>query len=159
MNNDADSLIPNACPKQWSELGADEQLQTGGLKTTARHCSQCDHHVHDISDLSRVEVLSLKAELGGKLCGVICGQNTKKPVNLSGFSKPLMIGTSIAGLALASCTPQSTTPDRRPMILGKVAPSQKEAAKPVAFPGYKKLEPQHQARKFDMVIGIVALEE
>ncbi len=159
MNTNLDPLIPTPCHKQWSELGADELVRNSECQTTARHCSQCDHHVHDISDLSRAEVLSLKAELGGKLCGMLCSQDEKKTAPRPSLSKPFIIGTSIAGLALASCSPHTPTHDNRPMVLGMIAPPKGHAVEPQAFPESQKLEPQYQEKAPRVWVGVVAAEE
>jgi len=69
---------------------------TGGEKR--RFCKQCSTHVHDLTDYSEEEILALKVQNGGKLCGAF---RVSKPV-----VKPLTIGAGIATLALASCQPE-----------------------------------------------------
>ena len=78
-------LIPTLCHEDWNAM-------TGGQQR--KFCGKCSTHVHDLTDYSEEEILALKVQNGGKLCGVFR------------LTKPLTIGAGIASLALASCQPE-----------------------------------------------------
>ena len=60
-----------------------------------RHCEKCDTQVHDLTGLSADEILTLKDKNGGKLCGAFR--------MMPSVRRPLVLGSGIASLALASC--------------------------------------------------------
>lgn len=62
-----------------------------------KFCNKCSTHVHDLTDYSSDEILALKVQNGGKLCGAFR------------LARPLTLGASIATLALASCQQKETT--------------------------------------------------
>jgi len=74
---------------------------TGDEKS--RFCDKCTTHVHDLTGMNHEEILALKVQNGGKLCG-----SFRLP-------KPLILGAGIASLALASCEP---APDKDPVVQG-----------------------------------------
>ena len=65
--------------------------------------------MHDLTDYSEDEILALKVQNGGKLCGSFR------------LAKPLSIGAGIASLALAACQPE-------PELLGEICPTEQSAA-------------------------------
>ncbi len=77
-----------------------------------KFCSKCSTHVHDLTDYSEEEILALKVQNGGKLCGAFR------------LAKPLTIGAGIASLALASCQPE-------PPLLGVICPPETENTQPI----------------------------
>ena len=62
-----------------------------------KFCNKCSTHVHDLTDYSCDEILALKVQNGGKLCGAFR------------LARPITLGASIATLALASCQQKETT--------------------------------------------------
>ena len=82
-------LIPKPCHENWSNMTGDERQ---------RFCQKCSTHVHDITGMNTEEILDLKKRNGGKLCGALRLQHR--------LQKPLAVGTGIATLALAACSPE-----------------------------------------------------
>lgn len=78
-------LIPTPCHEDWNAM-------TGGQKR--KFCGKCSTQVHDLTDFNEEEILALKVQNGGKLCGAFR------------LTKPLTIGAGIASLALAACQPE-----------------------------------------------------
>ena len=117
--------IPKPCKEDWNQMTGNEKR---------RHCEKCDTHVVDLTGLSTNEILSLREKNGGKLCGAFrLGQMSSSMV------KPLVLGSGIASLALASCS------NPEPVLAGVIcAPPEKEvtprsAAKPAHKPKAPKL--------------------
>lgn len=68
-------------------MSGDEQL---------RHCQKCDTYVHNLTGMTDAEIMELRKENGGKLCGSFrMGPS---------LAKPLALGSGIASLALVACT-------------------------------------------------------
>lgn len=74
-----------------------------------RHCQKCQTHVHNLTGMSDLEIMHLRKKNGGKLCGAF----RLGP----GIAKPLALGSGIASLALASCTPE-------PLLVGMLPPAE-----------------------------------
>lgn len=79
-------LIPKPCHEDLNSMTGDQQR---------KFCTKCSTHVHDLTNYNEEEILALKVQNGGKLCGSF---RIAKPV-----IKPLAVGAGIATLALASC--------------------------------------------------------
>jgi len=80
--------IPTPCHEDWNLMTGDQRQ---------KFCNKCSTHVHDLTDYSSDEILALKVQNGGKLCGTFR------------LARPLTLGASIATLALASCQQKETT--------------------------------------------------
>lgn len=88
-----ENLIPQPCHQDWQKMSGSERQ---------RFCDQCDCQVHNLTQLSLPEIQNLKEACGGKLCGAF--EKDTKIQRGNALKKPLIIGTSIATLALASCS-------------------------------------------------------
>jgi hypothetical protein len=105
-------LIPTPCHEDWNAMTGDHQR---------KFCGKCSTHVHDLTDYSEEEILALKVQNGGKLCGAFR------------LVKPLTIGVGIASLALASCQkdPARTMPTTVGIICPPAQNSEAENTKPI----------------------------
>jgi hypothetical protein len=88
--------IKKPCREDWNSMTGDEKR---------KFCNKCTTHVHDLTDLSHDEILALKAQNGGKLCGTF---------RMPSLSRQIAIGTGIASLALASCDKKETSQRQDP---------------------------------------------
>ena len=52
--------IASPCPASWDEMEGDDRT---------RHCAQCNLDVHDLSQMTAAEVLSLVRDADGRVCG------------------------------------------------------------------------------------------
>lgn len=99
-----EDYIPKPCHENWNTMSGDDRQ---------KFCDKCSTSVHNLSGMSREEIITLKAKNGGKLCGTF--RISKPPVNP--LVRPLVVGSSIASLALAACTsekPRDYTPQHPP---------------------------------------------
>ncbi|MGJ8678568.1 MAG: hypothetical protein ACSHX0_13720 [Akkermansiaceae bacterium] len=84
-------FIPKPCHENWFQMSGDERQ---------RHCELCNTKVHNLTGMSYEDIVALKAANGGKLCGRL---DPAIPIKRRSATKPLLVGSSIAALALASC--------------------------------------------------------
>lgn len=102
-------IIPKPCHEDWFGMRGDERT---------RHCDLCNTEVVNLSGMSYEEIIALRAQKGGTLCGKF----DNVPLSSKGHSltKPLVIGSGIASLALASCSVDSQSPELP--LLGVICP-------------------------------------
>jgi len=159
MNDrNVENLIPTPCHQKWEDMGEDETMQEGH---TARMCDECQHHVHDISDMSSEQIIDLKTKLnqqGQKLCGMVRQPSSSK---LQRFS--LVCIAAMAPIALVACG-GSSYPTSPPRIEQPTSPHQIPTQKPRPYfpPGVlgKVAAPQQVAGtvvdESDLRVGSVA---
>ncbi len=120
MNDkDKTNLIPIPCHQKWEDMGKDETMKEGH---TARMCDECQHHIHDISDMSAKQIINLKTELslkGQKLCGMVRQPAQSNVTRLQRFS--LVCTMAMSPVALVACggnpsynTGNGATPPNKP---------------------------------------------
>ena len=85
--------IPSPCHKRWEELRGTGQ---------ERHCEQCQHSVFDLTNLSHQEIQSLIQSRGGKLCGMVRGNQlgVGEAVRTAAVSASTAVGLALAGCEL-----------------------------------------------------------
>src|SRR5262245_37552759 len=95
-----DLRIQTPCPKTW------DQLSGGGAK---RFCSECSLHVHDASQMTRVEAERMVAGATSRVCMRMQFDAAGAPVYREAASQPTLASrmsrwavTAVAGL-LAAC--------------------------------------------------------
>jgi len=97
--------IPKPCHENWSEMTGDNRQ---------KFCDKCSCSVHNLTDKSHQQIMKLRDELGGKLCGAFHAA-PKKKVRRIHLPRPILIGASISSLALAACQSEQDQ-----MVLGGV---------------------------------------
>ena len=145
MKSRKESLIPKPCHMQWENLTLD------GAGKNKRHCDQCDTHVHDLTGMTNEEITELREAHGGNLCGMISAEEPKAPAKTKHNS--LLLGTSIASLALASCADQTS---KCPPMMGVIAEPPKTIDEPKPFPVDQDKISTEPVRRPPIFIGKVA---
>ncbi len=80
-----------------------------------KFCQKCTTHVHDLTDLNHEEIVALKVQNGGSLCGSFRLPAATRPIALG-------LGLGISSLALASCDKQN----QAEVIKGEACPPEEE---------------------------------
>lgn len=91
--------IPKPCHENWNAMTGNEQK---------KFCDKCACSVHNLTGMNHDQIMNLKTELGGNLCGVFQTQTKASPENKPTkrrvhLRKSLLISASISSLALAAC--------------------------------------------------------
>lgn len=73
-------------------------------------CDKCSCSVHNLTGMDHQQIMDLRSDLGGKLCGAFYQQSQtdtpgqrKKKIRRVHLRKSLVLGASISTLALAAC--------------------------------------------------------
>ena len=90
--------IPKPCHEKWDSMNGSEKQ---------KFCDKCACSVHNLTGMNHEQIMSLRSELGGKLCGAF--KSPKKPVRRVHLKRNLIIGASISSLALAACQSEKDT--------------------------------------------------
>jgi len=96
--------IPRPCHENWDTMTGNQQQ---------KFCDKCSCSVHNLTGMEHQQIMDLRSELGGKLCGVFQQQHQndtsnqlKKKIRRIHLRKSLVLGASISTLALAACQPE-----------------------------------------------------
>jgi len=161
MNNeDKINIIPIPCPQKWDDMGKDEKMKEGH---TARMCDACQHHIHDISEMSARQIITLRDKLsdkGQKFCGMVRQPASSNVSRLQHFS--LACTMAMAPIALVACggnttnhngdsitPPNKTSGSQNQNLLDHHGPAVGMVARP---------QVDNEARpKLRMVTGMIAL--
>ena len=97
--------IKKPCHENWNAMTGDEQK---------KFCDKCSCSVHNLTGMDHQQIMNLRSDLGGKLCGVFqqpCQTETpeplKKRIHRIHLKRSLVLGASISTLALAACQSES----------------------------------------------------
>lgn len=78
-----------------------------------KFCDKCSCSVHNLTGMNHEQIMDLRSELGGKLCGAFQQQSQletpeplKKRIRRVHLKRSLLLGASISTLALAACKPE-----------------------------------------------------
>ena len=93
--------IPKPCHENWNTMTGSEQQ---------KFCDKCSCSVHNLTDMDHKQIMDLRSELGGNLCGTFQQQSQvatsaklKKKIRRVHLRRSLVLGASISSLALAAC--------------------------------------------------------
>ncbi len=78
-----------------------------------KFCDKCSCSVHNLTGMNHEQIMDLRSELGGKLCGAFQQQSQletpeplKKRIRRVHLKRSLLLGANISALALAACQPE-----------------------------------------------------
>lgn len=143
--------IPKPCHENWSQMSGDAKK---------KFCDKCSCSVHNLTGMDHDQIMTLRSELGGKLCGAFqaSSEPVRSPLHKVLLKRKLLIGASISSLALAACQsekdrdvvggvevcypPESETspevvPEESEVLLGDICPIEEPK-----HPEIKKQEPR-----------------
>lgn len=81
--------IKDPCHEDWGKMTGDEKR---------KFCDKCSTHVHDLTDLNHEEILALKVQNGGKLCGSF---RHTEVAPVTSLKKSIGIGAAVAALGVS----------------------------------------------------------
>lgn len=103
--------IPKPCHENWNTMTGNQQQ---------KFCDKCSCSVHNLTAMNHEQIMDLRSELGGNLCGAFQQPKVKMPGDLKKkirrvhLRKSLVLGASISTLALAACQSEKDT-----MVVGE----------------------------------------
>ncbi len=104
VNMNPQDYIPKPCHESWNTMTGNQQQ---------KFCDKCSCSVYNLTGMNHEQIMDLRSELGGKLCGAFQQQSQletpeplKKRIRRVHLKRSLVLVASISTLALAACQPE-----------------------------------------------------